>query len=189
MTQIGIFTTDIHLVVQVWDATLAQLTGISEESASGQALTALLPDLEQRGLLKRFQRSLNEGVVELLALAFHHYLIPCAPVTPAKHFDKMHQRVTIAPLREVATKLRNELSPRQAELNSEVAKVYASRFTEKEIKDLLAFYQSPLGRKLIAEEPRALDQSMTYAQDWARRLSDEVVVKMRAEMKKLGHDL
>ncbi len=93
------------------------------------------------------------------------------------------------PLRDVATKLRNELAPRQAELNSEVAKVYASRFTEKEIKDLLAFYQSPLGRKLIAEEPKALDQSMTYAQDWARRLSDEVVAKMRAEMKKLGHDL
>jgi len=93
------------------------------------------------------------------------------------------------PLRDVATKLRNELAPRQAELNSEVAKVYASRFTEKEIKDLLAFYQSPLGRKLTAEEPKALDQSMTYAQDWARRLSDEVVTKMRAEMKKLGHDL
>lgn len=93
------------------------------------------------------------------------------------------------PLRDVATKLRNELAPRQAELNSEVAKVYASRFTEKEIKELLAFYQSPLGRKLTAEEPKALDQSMTYAQDWARRLSDEVVVKMRAEMKKLGHDL
>ncbi len=92
-------------------------------------------------------------------------------------------------LRDVATKLRNELAPRQAELNSEVAKVYASRFTEKEIKDLLAFYQSPLGRKLITEEPRALDQSMTYAQDWARKLSDEVVVKMRAEMKKLGHDI
>ena len=92
-------------------------------------------------------------------------------------------------LREVAIKLRNELAPRQAELNSEVAKVYASRFTEKEMKDLLAFYQSPLGRKLIAEEPRALDQSMTFAQDWARRLSDEVVTKMRAEMKKLGHDI
>ena len=92
-------------------------------------------------------------------------------------------------LRDVATKLRNELTPRQSELTAEVAKVYASRFTEKEIKDLLAFYQSPLGRKLISEEPKALDQSMTYAQDWARRLSDEVVVKMRAEMKKLGHDI
>jgi hypothetical protein len=92
-------------------------------------------------------------------------------------------------LRDVATKLRNELTPRRAELNSEVAKVYASRFTEKEVKDLLTFYQSPLGRKLIAEEPKALDQSMSYAQDWARRLSDEVVAKMRAEMKKLGHDI
>ena len=97
---IGVFTTDIQLVIQVWDATLARLTGISEESASGQALTALLPDLEDRGLLKRFQRSLNEGLVEMLAPAFHHYLIPCAPVTPAKHFDKMQQLVTIAPLRD-----------------------------------------------------------------------------------------
>ena len=97
---IGVFTTDIQLVIQVWDATLARLTGISEESASGQALTTLLPDIEKRGLLKRFQRSLKEGVVEVLAPAFHHYLIPCAPVTLAKHFDKMQQRITIAPLRD-----------------------------------------------------------------------------------------
>ena len=100
MTQIGVFTTDANLVVQVWDATLAQLTGIGEEDASGQALTALLPDLEKRGLLKRFQRSLNEGVVEVLAPAFHHYLFPCPPQSPSEHFDKMQQRVTIAPLRE-----------------------------------------------------------------------------------------
>ena len=100
MTQIGVFTTDTQLVIQVWDDTLARLTGITEESALGQGLTALLPDLEKRGLLKRFQRSLKDGVVEVLATAFHHYLIPCAPVAPSKHFDKMQQRVTIAPLRD-----------------------------------------------------------------------------------------
>ena len=100
MTQIGVFTTDTELVIQVWDDTLARLTKISEESASGQRLTALLPDLEKRGLLKRFQRSLKDGVVEVLATAFHHYLIPCTPVTPSKLFDKMQQRVTIAPLRD-----------------------------------------------------------------------------------------
>ena len=99
-SSVGVFTTDTQLVIRVWDATLARLTGISEESASGQALTAVLPDLEERGLLKRIQRSLNEGVVEVLATAFHHYLIPCAPVTPSKRFDRMQQRVTIAPLRD-----------------------------------------------------------------------------------------
>src|SRR5262245_24033006 len=95
---VGVFTTDTHLVIQVWDGVLARLTGIDEETACGQGLTALLPDLEKRGLLKRFQRSLNDGVVEVLATAFHHYLIPCAPVTPVKHFEKMQQLVTIAPL-------------------------------------------------------------------------------------------
>ena len=98
--EVGVFTTNSDLIVQVWDATLARLTGIAEGSASGQALTELLPDLEQRGLLKRFQRSLKQGVVEVLAPAFHHFLIPCAPLTPSKHFDKMQQRVTIAPLRD-----------------------------------------------------------------------------------------
>ena len=97
---VGVFTTDAQLNIQVWEATLARLTGIAEESALGKALTALLPDLERRGLLKRFQRSLKEGVVEVLAPAFHHYLIACAPVNSSTHFDKMQQRVTIAPLRD-----------------------------------------------------------------------------------------
>lgn len=98
--EVGVFTTDADLIIQVWDATLARLTGISEESASGQSLTDLLPDLEQRGLLKRFQRSVKDGVVEMLAPAFHHYLVPCAPVNPSPHFEQMQQRVTIAPLRD-----------------------------------------------------------------------------------------
>ena len=99
-TQVGVFTTDAHLIIQVWDSTLARLTGISEDDAAGKALTELIPDLEKRGLLKRFQRSLDQGIVEVLATAFHHYLIPCAPVVPSKHFEKMQQRVTIAPLRD-----------------------------------------------------------------------------------------
>src|SRR5689334_12564632 len=97
---VGVFTTDTNLIIKVWDVTLARLTGIGEDAAMGQLLTTVVPDLEQRGLLRRLQRSLREGVVEVLAPAFHHYLIPCAPVSPGKHFDKMQQHVTIAPLRD-----------------------------------------------------------------------------------------
>ncbi|HET9479246.1 MAG TPA: HEAT repeat domain-containing protein, partial [Pyrinomonadaceae bacterium] len=102
-SEVGVFTTDADLIIRVWDATLARLTGIPDETAAGRALTALLPDLEKRALLKRFQRALRKGVVEVLAPAFHHYLIPCAPVSPSKYFDKMQQRVTIAPLRDSNT--------------------------------------------------------------------------------------
>ena len=54
---------------------------------------------------------------------------------------------------------------------------------------MLAFYQSPLGKKVLAEEPKALDESMAYAGTWADNLSEEVMAKMRAEMKKRGHDM
>jgi hypothetical protein len=92
-------------------------------------------------------------------------------------------------LNEVAAKLHNEYGGRSAEIINEVAKLYASRFTEQELKDTLAFYKSPLGRKLIVEEPAILDQSMKNAQTWAENLSQEVIAKMRAEMKKRGHDI
>src|SRR6266849_7072134 len=92
-------------------------------------------------------------------------------------------------LNEVAAKLHAEYATRSAEIVNDVAKLYASRFTEQELKDILAFYKSPLGRKLIVEEPAILDQSMKNAQVWAENLSQEVIAKMRTEMKKRGHDI
>jgi uncharacterized protein len=57
------------------------------------------------------------------------------------------------------------------------------------LKQILSFYQSPLGQKLIDEEPKALDESMAMAGTWADDFSQDVINKMRAEMKKRGHDL
>jgi uncharacterized protein len=92
-------------------------------------------------------------------------------------------------LNEVAAKLRTEYAARSAEVVNDVAKLYAERFSEQELKDALTFYKSPLGKKMVTEEPAILDQSMRNAQNWANRLSEEVIGKMRAEMKKRGHDI
>lgn len=92
-------------------------------------------------------------------------------------------------LNEVAAKLRADLAPRFTELTDEVAKFYAEDFTEQELKDIIAFYQSPTGKKLLERQPQIIDHSMKFAQDWANKLSVEVVAKMREEMKKRGHAL
>ncbi len=92
-------------------------------------------------------------------------------------------------LNEVATKLRSELAGKRAEIANEIARIYAQQFTEKELKDAVTFYKTPLGKKLIDVEPRVLDQGMTAAQSWADRFSEEVVRKFRAEMKRKGHDI
>jgi hypothetical protein len=92
-------------------------------------------------------------------------------------------------LNEAAATLRTELAPRREQVTDEVARLYAQKFTEQELKDTVAFFKSPLGKKILVQEPAFVEQSLTFAQDWANKLSEEVIVKMRAEMKKKGHDL
>jgi uncharacterized protein len=92
-------------------------------------------------------------------------------------------------LNEIATKMRADLAPRFSQLTDEIATLYATRFTDAELKQILVFYQSPVGKKLLAQQPRVIDDSMKFAQTWANKLSDEVVAKMRDELKKRGHAL
>lgn len=92
-------------------------------------------------------------------------------------------------LNEIATKMRSDLAPRFSELVNEVARNYAVNFTESELKDVLAFYKSPAGKKLISEQPKVVDASLKFAQTWANTLSDQVIAKMREELKKKGHAL
>jgi len=91
-------------------------------------------------------------------------------------------------LNEISAKLRTDLAPRKVELNDEMARLYATSFTEPELRAILTFYQSPVGKKLLAQQPNVVDTSMKYAQDWASKLSDQVIAMMRAELKKRGHD-
>jgi hypothetical protein len=39
---------------------------------------------------------------------------------------------------------------------------------------------------LLTQQPKVVDASMNFAQGWANKLSDEVIGKMREELKKRG---
>jgi hypothetical protein len=92
-------------------------------------------------------------------------------------------------LNDIATILHKDYDSRSAEVVDQTARIYASHFTEPELKELLKFYQSPVGKKMITEEPKALDQSMADAAKYADDLSGTVIERFRTEMKKRGHDL
>jgi uncharacterized protein len=92
-------------------------------------------------------------------------------------------------LDEVTAQLRSEYQPRVAEMTNEIVQLYAQRFSEQELKDAVTFYKSPAGKKLLAEEPRILDATYARLQQWAIRFQDEVMTRVRAEMKKRGHNL
>jgi hypothetical protein len=93
------------------------------------------------------------------------------------------------PLTEVANQLHKEYAPKRAELLDLVAKIYAQHFTEAELKDIVAFYKTPAGKKMQAQEPIAIKQSLDAAQEWANQFSDTVLQRFRTEMAKKGHKL
>jgi hypothetical protein len=92
-------------------------------------------------------------------------------------------------LNEVSAQLRAEYASKRADITNEAARAYAEQFTEKELKDMTAFFKTPLGKKMMELEPRAMEQSMTRVQAWAERLSEEMFTRFRAEMRKKGHNL
>jgi uncharacterized protein len=92
-------------------------------------------------------------------------------------------------LNEVAQVVAQQLKGRESEIGDGMAQVYASEFTEQELKDLVTFYKSPLGKKLIEAEPRAIGLSMAFMNSWAQNFSETVMGNFRAEMRKRGKEI
>ena len=92
-------------------------------------------------------------------------------------------------LNEVAVIVAQKLSGREKEIGEGMATVYANEFTEQELKDLVTFYKSPLGQKLLSSEPRAIQFSMSYMNQWAQQFAETVNAQFRAEMRKRGKEI
>src|SRR6202158_4971397 len=92
-------------------------------------------------------------------------------------------------LNEVAVVVAQSLAGREKEIGEGMAKVYAGEFTEQELKDLVAFYKSPLGQKLLTTEPKAIQMSMGYMNQWAQGFAEVVNAQFRAEMRKRGKQI
>ena len=87
-------------------------------------------------------------------------------------------------LNEVAVIVAKNLAGREKEIGEGMAQVYANEFTEQELKDLVTFYKTPLGQKLLSTEPRAIQFSMSYMNQWALVFAGTVNEAFREEMKK-----
>jgi len=92
-------------------------------------------------------------------------------------------------LNEVAPIVAQNLAGRTKEIGDGMAQIYANEFTEQELKDIVAFYKTPLGQKLLSTEPVAIQMSMSYMNKWAQAFAETVNAEFRAEMRKRGKEI
>jgi hypothetical protein len=89
-------------------------------------------------------------------------------------------------LNEVAEKVKQDVRNRENEIGAEMARAYATDFTEDELKGLMAYYKSPLGKKMLEQEPKTMSVVFQFVQDWTQRFGEELKGRFYEEMKKRG---
>ncbi|MBW2282737.1 MAG: DUF2059 domain-containing protein [Deltaproteobacteria bacterium] len=72
------------------------------------------------------------------------------------------------------------------ELADEAVNVYARYFTEQDLRELLEFYRSPVGRKVIENMPAVMAESMQVGQRWAERISPKLQEELQKRLKAAG---
>ncbi len=70
-----------------------------------------------------------------------------------------------------------------------MAQVYARNFTTAELNDLMAFYKTPTGQKLLQSMPVITQQSLAAGQQFAQTIVVDLQKQIVDEMKKRGHTL
>ena len=75
------------------------------------------------------------------------------------------------------SELQKELDPN--ELVEKVVPIYDKQLTHPEVKNLIKFYQTPTGRKLIKVMPAITQESMVVGQEWGRAIGEKVAARLK----------
>ena len=167
--------------------------------AMGLALTAVPADAQQKNAPAAPTTTLKPGSPAAIAAAKEILAMKNASAMYAAAVPDLVEQTKNAllqsnlnyqkDLNEVAIIVGRTLAGREKEIGEGMAQVYANEFTEQELKDLVTFYKSPLGQKLLSSEPRAIQFSMSYMNQWAQQFAEVINGQFRAEMKKRGKDI
>ena len=167
--------------------------------AMGLALTAVPADAQQKNAPAAPTTTLKPGTPAALAAAKEILTMKNASAMYANAVPNLVQQTKNVllqsnlnyqkDLNEVAEIVAKNLAGREKEIGDGMAQIYTNEFSEQELKDLVTFYKSPLGTKLLQSEPRAIQFSMSYMNAWAQQFAEVINGQFRAEMKKRGKDI
>jgi uncharacterized protein len=124
------------------------------------------PDTNHLGLAKRLVQASGAEAIILKSIEL---------TLPAKRA----QNPTINPefWDRFTTKARAEIGV----LVDSLAPIYARRFSKAELEQLVAFYESPVGRHIVADQADIVQESQQLGVRWGTRLGAAIAVELANE--------
>lgn len=81
------------------------------------------------------------------------------------------------------------LAERQGELDLLIARSWAERFSEQELRDISTFFATPTGTKLARANTELIASGLDIARQWGQQMGIEMVRAVTEKLKKQGHEL
>ncbi|HEX6908188.1 MAG TPA: DUF2059 domain-containing protein [Terriglobales bacterium] len=86
---------------------------------------------------------------------------------------------------DFAVEFKRQASP--DELMKAILPIYDKHFTHQEIRQLIAFYQSPLGRKISTTLPEIQRESIEAGRNWGEQLGDRMHAELKQRLTEKGY--
>jgi hypothetical protein len=84
------------------------------------------------------------------------------------------------------TRLEAKLNLEINNLLAQLVPVYANHLSPEDVKSLIAFYESPLGQRFTAAQPKIASDATAVAHNWGRAISEKIMAEINAEQAKLA---
>ncbi|MFT4096172.1 MAG: DUF2059 domain-containing protein [Rhodoblastus sp.] len=162
-------------------ALLAAAPAFAQTNAPAAAPAVGAPTAAQLALAKDIV--VDSGVSRSFAIVIPQFL------------DQIGTRLTqtrpdlIKDLNGVMEQIKPEFDKRVDQMVDTAARLYAERMSEQELKDVSAFFKSASGKRYVEQQPLVLNALYVSMQSWQQQISQDMMARVREEMKKKGHEM
>ena len=105
----------------------------------------------------------------------------------AEYLAKMRPDIPAEVMADLVSEGKKEAKPQ--ELLDLLVPIYQKHFSAPEVQALLAFYQSPVGRKLALETPKIATESMQVGQQWGEQVGQRIGERIAQRAAEKGYTL
>lgn len=96
-------------------------------------------------------------------------------MTSGQQFDIMTEPLVNMVPAENQEAFKKELHASTGKLYKQLAAVYTENFTEEELDQILAFYDTPVGEKMVETTPELTKKAMEIGQAWGQELQPMIM--------------
>ena len=142
----------IHLLVGV----VLSLTPFYAQSENAQPAT-------KESIQTLMQTTGAENMAQQMATQIIPMLKKLVPEAPDRFWDDFFKEINAEQINEL------------------IIPIYQKYLTEQDVQAINAFYQSPVGQKLIRVQPQISKESMIAGQLWGQQIAEKVIAKYKQQ--------